>query len=142
MVVGLIPLVLLGFGLRVIGGLNFDVHYMVVGSLLTILGFQIVTTGLFAKTYSHAARLYAPDRTLRVLMRFFNLERGLVVGAVLFLSGFAIDASILVHWLKSGMGALDAVRPAIQASTLMTVGAQTIVSSFFLSMLTLPRRGE
>lgn len=140
--VGLLPLVLLGFGPLFIGGLRFDVHYMVVGSLLTILGFQIVTTGLFAKAYSHAARLYAPDRTLRVLMRFFNLERGLVLGVVVFLSGFAIDASILVHWLKSGMGALDAVRPAIQASTLMIVGAQTIFSSFFLSMLALSRRGE
>jgi glycosyltransferase involved in cell wall biosynthesis len=142
MLLGLIPLVLLGFGPRVIAGLSFDVHYMVLGSLLTILGYQIMTTGLFAKAYSHAARLYAPDRTLAVLMRFFNLERGLVVGAVLFLAGFAIDASILARWLKSGMGSLDAVRPAIQASTLMIVGAQTVFSSFFLSMLALPRKAE
>lgn len=142
MLIGLIPLILLGFGPVVIGGLHFDVHYMVVGSLLTILGFQIVTTGLFAKTYSHAARLYAPDRTLKVLMRLFNLERGLVVGMVLFLAGFAIDIRILMQWLASGMGSLDAVRPAIQASTLMIIGAQTIFSSFFLSMLALPRRGE
>ena len=69
---------------------------MVLGSLLTVLGFQILTTGLFAKVYSHAARLYAPDRTLAVLLRYFNLERGLVVGALLFLAGFVIDASILV----------------------------------------------
>ncbi|MGD0949783.1 MAG: glycosyltransferase family 2 protein [Candidatus Binatia bacterium] len=142
MVIGLIPLVLLGFGPVVIGGLHFDIHYMVVGSLLTILGFQIVTTGMFAKAYSHAARLYAPDRTLKLLIRVFNLERGLAVGAVLFLAGFAIDTWILMQWLASGMGALDAVRPAIQASTLMIIGAQTIFSSFFLSMLALPRRGE
>jgi glycosyltransferase involved in cell wall biosynthesis len=141
MMIGLVPLVVLGFGPRVIGSWHFDIHYMVVGSLLTILGFQVVTTGLFAKVYSHAARLYAPDRTLKVLMRFFNLERGLIVGLVLFLAGFAIDASILANWLKSGMGSLDAVRPAIQASTLMIIGAQTIFSSFFLSMLALPRKG-
>jgi hypothetical protein len=115
---------------------------MVLGSLLTILGFQIVTTGMFAKVYSHAARLYAPDRTLKVLMRVFNLERGLAVGAVLFLAGFAIDSWILMRWLASGMGSLDAVRPAIQASTLIIIGAQTIFSSFFLSMLALPRRSE
>ncbi len=142
MLIGLVPLIVLGFGPRFIGSLRFDVHYMVLGSLLTILGFQIVTTGLFAKLYSHAARLYAPDRTLRVLMRVFNLERGLLVGAALFLSGLAIDASILMHWLESGMGSLDAVRPAVQASTLMIVGAQTIFSSFFLSIMAMPRRGE
>ena len=72
---------------------------MVLGSLLTVLGFQILTTGVFAKAYSHAARLYAPDRTLGLLLRYFNLERGLVLGALLFLAGFAIDARILVRWL-------------------------------------------
>jgi len=140
MLLGLIPLVTLGGGPRQLAGLHFDVHYMVLGSLLTVLGFQIVTTGLFAKAYSHAARLYAPDRVLTLIARYFNLERGLLAGGVLFLLGFAIDASILLRWLASRMGSLDAVRPALQASTLMIVGAQMVFSSFFLSMLAVPRR--
>lgn len=140
MLAGLLPLVALSGGPRRIGGLSFDVHYMVVGSLLTVLGFQIVTTGLFAKVYSHAARLYVTDRLMALLSRHFNLERGLIVGAILFLAGFTIDLWILVGWLHRGMGALDAVRPAIQASTLMIIGAQTIFSSFFLSMMAMPRR--
>jgi hypothetical protein len=140
MLVGLVPLVALGAGPRTLFGLHFDVHYMVLGGLLTVLGFQIMTTGVFAKAYSHAARLYAPDRTLELIGRHFNLERGLVIGSVLFLLGLIIDLSILVDWLGSGMGQLDAVRPAIQASTLMIVGAQAVFSSFFLSMLALPRR--
>jgi len=142
MLLGIIPLILLGRGPRYLAGLTFDVHYMVLGSLLTALGFQVILTGVFAKTYSHAARLYAPDRTLSVLGRYFNLERGLLLGMIVFLCGFAIDARILIGWLRSGMSTLDAVRPAIQASTLMIIGGQTIFSSFFLSMLTLPRRGE
>lgn len=140
MLLGLLPLVTLGGGPRTIGWLRFDVHYMVLGSLLTTVGYQIVTTGIFAKAYSHAERLYASDPTLTALARYFNLERGLIVGAALFLAGFAIDLSILIHWLQSGMGTLDAIRPAIQASTLMIVGAQTVFSSFFLSMLSVPRR--
>jgi len=140
MAIGLIPLIALGSGPRHVLGVNFDLHYMVVGSLLTVLGFQIVTTGLFAKAYSHAARLYAPDRTLRAVLRYFSLERGLVVGGLLFLAGFALDAAILIRWLASGRETLDAVRPALQASTLMIVGAQAVFSSFFLSMLAVPRR--
>jgi glycosyltransferase involved in cell wall biosynthesis len=142
MLLGVIPLVLLGRGPRYLAGLTFDVHYMVLGSLLTVLGFQVILTGVFAKAYSHSARLFAPDATLTVLRRYFNLERGLVLGAVLFLAGFAIDATILIGWLRSGMSTLDAVRPAIQASTLMIIGGQTIFSSFFLSMMALPRREE
>jgi hypothetical protein len=137
-----VPLIALGGGPRRILGFNFDVHYMVLGSLLTMLGYQIVTIGLFAKAYSHAARLYAPDRTLRGLLRYFSLERGLVGGGVLFLAGVFIDAAILLRWLASGRETLDAVRPAIQASTLMIIGAQTVFSSFFLSMLAVPRRGS
>lgn len=140
MTVGLLPLIALGGGALHVGGFTFDVHYMVLGSLLTILGYQIATIGLFAKAYSQAARLYAPDRTLRIVLRYFTLERGLLLGTVLFLAGFLIDAAILVRWLQSGRQTLDAVRPALQASTLMIVGAQTIFSSFFLSMLAVPRR--
>jgi glycosyltransferase involved in cell wall biosynthesis len=138
--VGLVPLIALGGGPRRLLGLNFDVHYMVLGSLLTVLGYQILTTGLFAKAYSHAARLYAPDRTLRLLLRWFTLERGLIVGALVFVAGLLMDGGILLHWLASGRETLDAVRPALQASTLMIVGAQTVVSSLFLSMLAVPRR--
>jgi len=114
----------------------------VLGSLLTVLGFQIATTGLFAKAYSHAARLYAPDATLRLLLRHFTLERGLLLGALLFVAGFAIDTAILGRWLASGRDTLDAIRPALQASTLMIVGAQTVFASFFLSMLAVPRRDD
>jgi glycosyltransferase involved in cell wall biosynthesis len=132
---GVIPLVVLGTGPVSIGRLTFDYHYMIVGSLLTILGFQVVMTGLFAKAYSHAARLYAADPILEVLRRHFNLERGLVVGVMLFLAGLALDAKVLVQWLQSGMGQLNAIRPATQASTLMIIGAQTVFSSFFLNIL-------
>lgn len=140
MAIGLVPLLALGGGPRKLAGVNFDVHYMVVGSLLTVLGYQLVTTGIFAKAYSHAARLYAPDRTLRIGLRHFTLERGLVLGGLLFMAGFAMDATILFQWLASGRATLDAVRPALQASTLMIIGAQTLFASFFLSMLSVPRR--
>jgi hypothetical protein len=97
---------------------------MVLGSLLTVLGTQIITTGLFAKAYSHASRLYAPDRTLELDRALLQpgARPGARLGAVRL--GLAIDLSILVDWLGSGMNHLDAVRPAIQASTLMIVGAQ------------------
>src|SRR5271170_88193 len=136
---GIIPLAALGSGPVSVAGLTFDYHYMIVGSLMTILGFQVLMTGLFAKAYCHGARLYASDPILEALQRHFNLERGLIVGAILFMAGFVLDARILVQWLGSSMGPLNAIRPATQASTLMIIGAQTIFSSFFLSILWLIR---
>ncbi len=135
MLLGLIPLILLGGGPAAVAEVQFDYHYMILGSLLTILGFQAVMTGLFAKAYCHAARLYAPDRILEAFRRHFSLERGLILGTVLLLTGFVIDTRILIGWLRSGMGALNAIRPATQASTLMIIGAQINFASFFLSLL-------
>jgi glycosyltransferase involved in cell wall biosynthesis len=134
-ILGLIPLVMLRHGSESISSMTFDYHYMILGSLLTILGFQAIMTGLFAKAYCHAARLYAPDPILEAFRRHFTLERGLMLGAVLLLAGFGLDANILISWLRSGMGALGAIRPATEASTLMIIGAQIIFSSFFLSLL-------
>ncbi|HXN86412.1 MAG TPA: glycosyltransferase family 2 protein [Candidatus Binataceae bacterium] len=132
---GLIPLVMLRHGPESVSSMTFDYHYMILGSLLTILGFQAIMTGLFAKAYCHAARLYAPDLVLEAFRRHFTLERGLMVGALLLMAGFGVDAKILISWLRSGMGALGAIRPATEASTLMIIGAQIIFSSFFLSLL-------
>jgi hypothetical protein len=140
--VGLVPLLGLGSGPRTLGPLSFDVHFLVLGSLLTILGTQVLTTGLFAKAYSHATRLYPPDPLLRWFLRHFTLERGLAAGSVLFAIGFAQDASVLIGWLHSGFAGLDAVRPTIQASTAMIVGLQLVFSSFFLGLLHWARPGQ
>jgi glycosyltransferase involved in cell wall biosynthesis len=142
MAIGLLALIALVRGPVHLFGLVFDIHYMVVGSLVTLLGSQLISTGFFAKAYSHAARLYAPDRTLQVLGRFFNLERGLLMGAAVLLVGLGINATILYDWLRSGRGALNAVRPALLGSTLMGLGAQIIFSSFFMSLLAIDRRQD
>ena len=140
--VGLFAQLALMRGPRRLLGVTFDIHYMVVGSLVTLLGFQLITTGLFVKAYSHAARLHARDRTLQLLSRYFNLERGLLAGAGVFAVGLFLNATILYDWLRSGMGALNAVRPALLGSTLMVLGAQVVCASFFMSMLAIGRRQD
>jgi uncharacterized membrane protein YidH (DUF202 family) len=138
-------LVLLGLGLVALaalypgpihlGRVELDVHTMILGSLLTILGVQIVTTGLCARVYSFERHFDREDRLLRALARHFNLERGLILGLLLLLAGLVMDAAVWVIWARGDYGHLAALRPAIVGSTLLAVGAQIIASSFFLSML-------
>jgi hypothetical protein len=132
---GLVGLIGPAFGPVRVGRLSFDYHYMLLGSLLTILGFQVLMTGFSAKAYCYAARLESDDWILARVKRYFTLERGLIGGALLFVVGLTIFVKILAGWLASGMGELNAIRPATLASTLMIIGAQTVFSSFFLSML-------
>jgi len=114
---------------------EWDVHTMMLGSLLTILGTQVITIGLFAKVYSYERHFDGQDPLLRGLARHFNLERGLILGLILFLLGFVLDLGVLLKWVETDFGHLSALRPAIVGGTLMAVGAQALFSSFFLSML-------
>lgn len=120
---GLLVLVALVRGPLTIAGRFVDFHFMFVGSLLAILGTQVLTLGMFAKSWQ------APRR-------WFTLERGLLAGGALFAAGLVANTAILAHWLREGFsGPLEAVRLAIVALTLMAVGAQVLFSSFYLDLL-------
>lgn len=139
-ILGFILLLLLVPGPLFIGGHMIDIHVMVLGSLLTILGFQILNIGFYAKIYSYTQEFINESTTLKTLFKHFNLERGLLIGSVIFLMGFLTDAYILIKWISSQFGPLNEVRIVLLASTLMIIGAQTIFSSFFLSMLGIETR--
>jgi glycosyltransferase involved in cell wall biosynthesis len=140
LVIGFILLVALLPGPVVLLGRLFDIHVMVLGALLTLMGFQILSIGLYAKTLAVTLRLQPMDRTLRVLRRVFSLERGLIAGAALFLFGFVVDFAIAATWVASGFGPLNEVRPALFALVAMLLGLQTVFSSFFLFAIELQVR--
>ncbi|MEW6686036.1 MAG: glycosyltransferase family 2 protein [Candidatus Edwardsbacteria bacterium] len=132
---GMLLLFLLLPGPFFLFGHGFDVHMMVFGTLCAILGFQIITLGLYAKTYAVTSGLDESNRTLETFWRYFNLEKGLLLGFTVFFAGFAMNFYILSKWIAGGFGELRAVRPIVFASTLMVIGAQVFFSSFFLSIL-------
>jgi hypothetical protein len=77
---------------------------------------------------------------LAALDRHVSLERGLIAGGFYFLAGLVIDVWILIGWLSSNGGPLDALRPALLALTLMSLGAMTAFGSFFLSLFLDPSK--
>jgi len=137
---GMAMVVLLLPGPLTVAGRIVDVHVMVLGSLLAVLGFQIINTGFYARIYAATHGYLPQDTSLERLFHLFNLERGVILGAALFLIGFGVDLYILLKWIASGFGPLSEVRPAVLASTLIIIGAQIVFSSFFLSMLGIERR--
>jgi hypothetical protein len=119
-------------------GRKWDLHALIGGSLLLILGAQIVSLGLCAHAYAtYLMGEHDPwfDR-MRVRLR---LEHGLTLGGILALSGVAIIAVIALRWIAHGFGSLSQERNAIIAATLLVLGIQVIFSSFLLSILGLRR---
>jgi hypothetical protein len=138
MVAGTLLMVWLTPGPKRVDGVVFDLHTMLFGSLLLILGSQTAWLGAFAAIHGWISGLLPPDSFSDQVFRVFNLERGIVVGVIVLLVGFTMNAWLVNRWVSIGFGPLDlghTLRVALWGFTGMILGVQAIYGSFFLSML-------
>jgi len=129
-------------GLR-INGINFDVHTLVFASLAIICGYQSVLFAVMTKIFAISQALLPQDRRMTRLFEIVNLERGLIAGALLMLVGLVLLAVAVAEWYGRHFGNLDyerTMRWVIPGATLTALGFQTVLSSFFFSILGLRRR--
>jgi glycosyltransferase involved in cell wall biosynthesis len=117
---------------------SWDLHTLIGGSLLLIVGAQLVGLGLCAHayaTYFMGERDPWFDRARERL----RLEHGLMLGGAIALVGVAMIAVIVLDWIARGFGNLAQERTAIFAATLLVLGIQIVFCSFLLSILGLRR---
>jgi hypothetical protein len=119
-------------------GRQWDLHTMVAGALLMIVGTQVLALGLCAHAYG-TYFMNEKDPWFDRMRARFRLEHGLMLGGAIMLVGFAAGAVIVGIWIERGLGALSEERLAVLAATLMVVGVQIFFSSFLLSILGLRR---
>jgi|AntAceMinimDraft_17_1070374.scaffolds.fasta_scaffold02074_2 glycosyltransferase involved in cell wall biosynthesis len=131
--IGFVVLLLLINGPIQIGGHGYDQHFMIVGSLLAILGFQVITLGLYAKAYAYREHIIS-DRFIEKFYRKFSLEKGLYLGLAISGVGFGLMLYLLCKFLFVS-GEFYELRLAIFSMTLIVVGIQTVFSSFLLSIM-------
>lgn len=130
-------------GPRMIEGVTFDVHTLLYGAMAIIIGYQTVIFAIFTKVFAITEGLLPEDPRLNTMFRHVKLETGIVAGILLLLAGFGLSVYALSFWSATHFGPLDpsrTLRLVIPAATLITLGLQTVLSSFFLSILGLKRR--
>ena len=142
MVIGFLALLTLALGPIQILGATFGFHWMFVGSMIALLGFQIITLGFFARVFSLSSHIdRSNDRVIKFFTRRFKLEHGLLFGSALLVAGLSNFALVIAMWLNGSLDILESVRLSITGFTLFVIGAQTIFASFFVSMMVIKRRG-
>ncbi len=139
---GLVGLWLLPSSRRV-GNVVFDVHTLLYAAAAILLGFQSVSFAVFTKLFAISEGLHPPDRWMGRLFTHINLERGLLIGSALAVSGFLGSVLAVRMWGLRGFGQLDfshSLRLVIPAVLALTLGIQTVFCSFFLSVLGMRRK--
>lgn len=120
------------------------VHTLVYASAAILIGFQAMTFAMFTKIFAINEGLLPEDPRLDQLFRVATLEVGLALGSLLLFVGAAGSFWALVVWNSTSFGELDpsslTMRIVIVSATALALGFQTILSSFFFSILGLRRR--
>lgn len=119
-------------------GREWDIHALIAGSLLMVVGTQVVALGLCAHAYG-TYFMNERDPWFDRMRSRYRLEHGLLLGGVIALAGLVIVGVIVIEWIDRGFGSLGEERLAIVALTLVIVGIQIFFSSFLLSILGLRR---
>jgi glycosyltransferase involved in cell wall biosynthesis len=122
-------------------GREWMLHSMIAGSLLAIVGTQVLALGLCAHAYGSYFMGEREPWFDRMRARF-SLEHGLLAGGAIAGAGALIAGVIVLTWIQRGFGVLSEERLLVAASALIIIGLQVLFSSFLLSILGLRRRTD
>jgi len=138
---------LIGYALALPGisidGITFDAHTLLFSSLFLLCGYQTILFAIFTKTFAIAEGLHPEDARMNRFFKIVYLERGLGLGAAAMIIGGGLLMMAIVQWARIDFGHLDysrTMRYVVPGSTLTALGFQTILSSFFVSILGMKRK--
>lgn len=113
-------------------GQPFGIHSLVAGSLLTLIGYQVVSLGAFTAVAGDP--IQTPNDPITTwIVGHVRLEQGASVGLVVFMAGVTYSSYLAYEWLTTSN--LPFPMSSIVALTAIVLGLQIIFGSFFLSAI-------
>jgi len=135
---GVTVMFVLGLGPMRIGSVVLDVHTMLFGGLIAMLGTQAVSFALVAKQFGVNQGILPADLLFERFQAFMTLEKMLVVGTVLILAGFFGFLWAFYLWISAHFGPLNysiVMRWIIPSVTFIASGFQIIITSFLMGII-------
>jgi hypothetical protein len=133
---GAVGVIALAAGPVTVLGRTWQIHTLFACIAAVLLGMQIVQLGIFARAFA-AAHLGETDTLIERAYGRLRLEHGLLLGLALLAVGVVTVTVIFVGWALDGFGALSHEYATALGFTLIALGTQVILGSFFLSLLTM-----
>ncbi|MAM27713.1 MAG: dolichol-P-glucose synthetase [Flavobacteriaceae bacterium] len=139
---GLIASAILVYNPVTIGSVTFDVHTLLFTAVSLLIGFQFIVFYGLTKVFTVENGLLPKSKNYDRQFQFINLEKGLIVGAVLIIVGVVLSILAYNYWHDLNFGDItnsNTLRIVIPAVTTMLLGVQVILFSLFFSILGLKR---
>ena len=121
-----------------LGRVTLDTGTMLLAAMGMIAGAQLFSQAVSAKIFAIDAGLLPNDVRFSKLFKFFNLEKGILAGAIFLITGILLIGRSLLLWEEKDFGELsysENMRAIIAGGTCLVFGIQMISVSFFLSIL-------
>jgi glycosyltransferase involved in cell wall biosynthesis len=112
-------------------------HSFILGSMLLIIGGQTLATGGYMKTYGLIHGMYRDNKKGKKLLSYHSLEKELLGGSLILVSGLVLGLKVAYTWISSGYGSLEEIESAVISMVLAAVGLQLIFAAIFVSVMLL-----
>jgi hypothetical protein len=138
----LVLLGLIGYALALpnvtIAGATLDAHTLVFSSVAILCGYQAILFAIFTKTLAMSDNIVREQPSWQRFFALINLERGIALGLLTLLAGLVLLGLSVGQWWNADFGTLNyshTMKFVVPGATLTALGVQTILSSFFVSIL-------
>ena len=111
----------------------------VFATIFSVVGFEILSLGLHAKTYSWSRRFDRDNRALAAFYRASSWRPGCCWAPGSCCPAARILAAIVVEWVRSDLLPLPHPEWVSFAATLVIIGCSTLFSSLFISAMSMSR---
>ncbi len=134
---GLLLMALLAAGPTQIGGFYLGAHFLALGCMMAMLGFNVVALWLLGKRIVMRKHPRLAEGRIGNFVAGLSLEKQLFAGAALLFGGLGVDGVILSRWLNNmGASMESTVHPAFVATSLMEMGLTLMFNAFILNLIT------
>jgi glycosyltransferase involved in cell wall biosynthesis len=136
-IVGLLITILLLFGPLKINSLSLDIHTLLYSSAFTIIGINILLFRNYLKIYA-ISNNYIPYKNSMEKLERMSMEKGLLFGLFLILSGIIGTIFAFLQWRETGFSDIDPtniMRITIPSVEAIIIGVQLISSALFINIL-------
>ena len=130
LVIGLLLTTSLAKGPFHLFGMGFDLHWMLLGTTLTTLGYGSLQLGTLARVFYN----FEPARVERLAQRF-SFDTGVLISAALAGVGCLLNGALLITWLRSGLLLSHIFYPGLYGLMLIVLGFQTFMFTLLFHMI-------